>query len=220
MAVLRRIVLAAALAGVLAGVVLTAIQQIEVIPILLEAEGYEVVATGIDATAQRDEWQPENGWQRTLSTAIANIVMAIGFALLLGAAMCLRNGTAGWRTGLGWGLAGYAVFFVAPSLGLPPELPGTEAAQLTHRQIWWWLTTILTATGLSLLVVARLWVVKILGVALLGVPYLISAPQPEWHNSEAPAELSNAFIVATAIANAAFWLSLGSLLRHFFKKMA
>ncbi|MDQ3998017.1 MAG: CbtA family protein, partial [Gemmatimonadota bacterium] len=67
---------------------------------------------------------------------------------------------------------------------------------------------------------ARLWVVKILGVALLGVPYLISAPQPEWHSSEAPAELSNAFIVATAIANAAFWLSLSSLLGHFFKKMA
>jgi predicted cobalt transporter CbtA len=55
---------------------------------------------------------------------------------------------------------------------------------------------------------------------LLGVPYLIGAPQSEWHSSEAPAELSNAFIVATAIANAAFWLSLGSLLRHFFKKMA
>ncbi len=69
MAVLRRIVLAAALAGVLAGILLTAIQQIEVIPILLEAEGYEVVATGIDATAQRDEWQPENGWQRTFANA-------------------------------------------------------------------------------------------------------------------------------------------------------
>ena len=41
---LRRIVLAAALAGVLAGILLTAIQQIEVIPILLEAEGYEAAA--------------------------------------------------------------------------------------------------------------------------------------------------------------------------------
>ena len=81
MAVLRRIVLAAALAGMLAGILLTAIQQIEVIPILLEAEGYETAATAIDATAQRDEWQPENGWQRTLSTAIANVVMAVGSAL-------------------------------------------------------------------------------------------------------------------------------------------
>jgi predicted cobalt transporter CbtA len=61
--------------------------------------------------------------------------------------------------------------------------------------------------------------VKILGVALLGVPYLIGAPQPEWHSSEAPAELSNAFIVATAIANAAFWLSLGSLLGHFHDRL-
>jgi predicted cobalt transporter CbtA len=50
MAMLRRIVLAAALAGVLAGILLTAIQQIEVIPILLEAEGYEAAATTIDAT--------------------------------------------------------------------------------------------------------------------------------------------------------------------------
>lgn len=220
MAMLRRIVLAAALAGLLAGVLFTAIQQIQVIPILLEAEGYEAVATGIDTTAQRNEWQPENGWQRTLSTAITNLVVAIGFALLLGAAMCLRDGTAGWRTGLCWGMGGYAVFFVAPSLGLAPELPGTEAAQLTDRQIWWWLTTILSAAGLSLLVLARLWVVKILGMALLGVPYFIGPPQPQWHSSTAPAELTHAFIVATAIANAAFWLSLGSLLGLFYRKMA
>ena len=81
---LRRIVLAAALAGVLAGILLTAIQQIEVIPILLEAEGYEAAATTIDATAQRDEWQPENGWQRTLSTAIANAAFWLSLGSLLG----------------------------------------------------------------------------------------------------------------------------------------
>ena len=33
-------------------------------------------------------------------------------------------GAIGWRQGLLWGLAGFAVFTLAPSLGLPPELPG------------------------------------------------------------------------------------------------
>ena len=28
-----------------------------------------------------------------------------------------------WRQGLFWGFAGFAVFTLAPGLGLPPELP-------------------------------------------------------------------------------------------------
>src|SRR3546814_13405119 len=39
----------------------------------------------------------------------------------------------GWRQGLLCGLVGFAVFTLAPGLGLRPEIPGTEAAPLADR---------------------------------------------------------------------------------------
>jgi cobalt transporter subunit CbtA len=165
-------------------------------------------------------WQPENGWERTLFTALANISLAVSFGLFLGAALCQRGAAGGWRSGLLLGLAGYAVFFVAPSLGLPPELPGSEAAALADRQLWWLGTVILTATGLALLIFARNGKFKILGAVLLAVPHLIGAPQPQVHGGTAPVELAHAFIYATAVANAVFWLALGGLTGFFYKKLA
>lgn len=235
LAAFKRIVVAAALAGLLAGMLLTAVQQIQVIPLLLEAEMYEEAAvaslpshshasTGHDARNEHEReyqaWQPANGWERTLSAAVANIVLAIGFGLLLGSAMCLRGRTTSWHAGLLWGAAGYVVFFVAPSLGLPPELPGTEAARLADRQLWWLMTVVLTGTGLSILAFSRMWVAKLLGALLLGVPHLIGVPQPQIHGGAVPVELANAFVWATSVANAVFWLFLGALLGFFYKRLA
>ena len=238
LAAFKRIVSAAALAGVLAGLLLTVVQQIQVSQIILKAEVYEDAVTAAAAAQpahvhssaehehhehehhEHEAWQPANGGERTLFTALANISLAVGFGLLLGAAICLHGEVSGWRAGLLWGLAGYVVFFVAPSLGLPPEVPGTEAAPLTDRQLWWLITVGTTASGLSLLIFIRTWQVKILGAVLLLVPHLIGAPQPQVHASAAPVELAHAFIYATAIANAVFWLALGSLMGFFYKKFA
>ena len=52
-------------------------------------------------------------------------------------------------------MAGFAVFMLAPSLGLPPELPGMPAAELGPRQVWWLLTAAATAAGLALLAFRR-----------------------------------------------------------------
>ena len=233
LAAFKRIVFTAALAGVLAGVLLTVVQQVQVSPIILKAEVYEDAATAAAASqpapghsaAEREHhehetWQPTNGVERTLFTALANISLAVGFGLLLGAAICLRGEVSGWQAGLLWGLAGYGVFFVAPSLGLPPEVPGTETAPLTDRQLWWLITVVMTASGLSLLIFARTWLVKILGSVLLGLPHLVGAPQPQVHASAAPIELVHAFIYATTLANAVFWLALGGLMGFFYKKFA
>ena len=43
------------------------------------------------------------------------------------------GGVTGWRAGLLWGFAGFAVFTLAPGLGLPPELPAMPAAELLPR---------------------------------------------------------------------------------------
>jgi cobalt transporter subunit CbtA len=227
-ATFKKLVVVAAQAGLVAGLLLTAIQQIQVVPLIHKAEVYEQAAenanraSGAAASVEHDHdtWQPENGWKRNLFTAAANIVIALGFALLLGAAAALRGAKLDWRSGLLWGLGGYVVFFVAPSLGLPPELPGTQAAALTHRQIWWAATSVLTAAGLAFLVFSGRRAGKILGAALLIVPHLIGAPQPEVYGGAAPAELAQAFVIAAFIANAVFWLALGGLFGFFHRRLA
>lgn len=224
---------AAVFAGLLAGLLLTGVQKIQVSPLILQAEVYEDAAAEAaqheadhhdvaDASHHHEHdhaWQPENGWERTLYTAAANISLAVGLGLLLGAAISQRDNT-DWRSGLLWGLAGYGVFFIAPSLGLPPEVPGTEAAPLADRQLWWLLTVVSSAGGLSLLVFARDWKLKFVGIATLALPHLIGAPHPQAAHSAAPRDLAVAFVFATAIANAIFWLALGGLMGFFYKKPA
>lgn len=228
----RRIVSAALWTGILAGLLLTAVQSIQVIPTLLKAEAYEEKAAagvlsghthssaeeGSDHRHDQDAWKPTNGWERTFFTAASNISLAVGFALLLGGAICFRGGVSSWRAGLLWGLAGYAVFFVAPSLGLPPEVPGTELARLADRQLWWLMTVLATGAGLSLLVFAQTGISKMVGGVLLVVPHLIGVPQPQIHGSPAPVGLAHTFIYATALANAVFWLTMGGLMGLFYKK--
>ena len=165
-----------------------------------------------------DAWEPADGAERTGYTVLANVSMAVGFALMLVAAMTLSGRRISWRAGLLWGLAGYGVFFVAPSLGLPPEVPGTLAAPLHARQLWWVMTAAMTAASLGLFVFARGWQLKLVGLALLAVPHLVGAPQPEVHGSVAPEELARAFIHATALANAVFWLALGGLTGFFYRR--
>jgi cobalt transporter subunit CbtA len=228
LAVLKRILAAAASAGILAGLLLTAVQQVRIVPVLLEAEAYERSAAAALSPGHAESssghehnlHQAADGLERTMLSAASNVSLAVGFALLLGAAMLLSKGTTGWRSGLLWGLAGYAVFFVAPSLGLPPEVPGTETARLTDRQIWWLLTVLCSAAGLSLLAFSRSWAIGILGVILLAAAHLIGAPQPKFHSSAAPAELASSFVYAAAVTNFVFWLALGGLQGFFYKKLA
>ena len=154
-----------------------------------------------------------------VATAAANVVLATGFALLLGAAFSLRN-RRGRRAGLLWGVAGYAVFFIAPSIGLPPELPGTESAALHDRQLWWAGTVIATAIGLWVAIFSKKPWLRVVGLALLVAPHLIGAPQPAVHGGTVPFQLARDFIIATAIANAFLWLSLGGLFGLFYRTEA
>ena len=224
----KRIVFSACLAGLLAGLFLTLIQTVQVVPLILEAETYEIseaatapVHEGVTADHHHHdgEWAPADGWQRTGFTAIANVLIAMGFALLLGAAFILRQGI-DWPQGLLWGLAGYTVFFILPSLGLPPEIPGTFAANLVDRQAWWLLTVSCSALGLALLLLQRQWRWKLTGALLLIVPHLIGAPHPEVAGGSAPQALAQAFLWATAIVNGLFWLLLGGLTAFMFKRLA
>ena len=221
----RRIVFSAVVAGLVAGILLTAIQQLRVVPIIVQSETYEVAEpestshTHTDGGSHEHEaWSPADGFERAFWTGVANVGMAIGFALLLAAAFSLRANVS-WRQGIIWGLGGYAAFFVLPAIGLPPELPGTEAAALHDRQAWWVVTVTLSAAGIALLGLARGWAWKVAGAVLIGVPHLIGAPHPETHAALAPPELLHSFIVATVITNAVFWVLLGAGSAIAFRKL-
>ncbi|WUR16265.1 CbtA family protein [[Empedobacter] haloabium] len=245
----NRIVATAAGAGIVAGLLLTGVQHLQVTPLIRTAETYEAAAQAAPAAAQAHEhadehehahehehagaqeheqaaasahehggeehrhggWEPAPGGERLFYTILANISMAVGYALLLAAALTLRGKPVDWRGGLLWGGAAYLVFFVAPALGLPPELPGTEAAPVVARQSWWIATAGATAAALALLAWGRHWGLKVAALALVVTPHLVGAPQPAVHGAVAPAALAREFIVASAVANAAFWLALGAL---------
>ncbi|MBA5778514.1 CbtA family protein [Stappia sp. F7233] len=159
------------------------------------------------------EWAPEDGLERTFYTTVSSLVVGFGFALMALAAMLLGTKRIDASVGLAWGIAGFAAFSLAPSLGLPPEIPGSAAADLAGRQTWWWSTVIATAGGLWLLLASRRGpALKAAGVALILVPHVVGAPHPEAFEATAPAELAGHFAAASLVCSAVFWAVLGSSL--------
>lgn len=236
----RRIVLSALLAGVLAGMLLSIVQFWQVIPIIHSAERFEVARatvpphghTGHEHPA--DAWEPAEGVERVGYTLLSNVLTAAGFGLMMLAAMVAlhkRNAVSklDWRHGLFWGTAGYVIFFVAPSLGLPPQIPGAAETPLEARQLWWALTVACTATALAVVAFGKSYG-RWAALGLIVVPYLVGAPQPATNPfAEFPpaaaaelTELARQFVWATALANAVYWLTLGTAaawaVRRFMKK--
>ena len=69
-----------------------------------------------------------------------------------------------------------------------------------------------TAAGLALIVFGKKPLFRLLGLALLIVPQLVGAPQPELHAATIEPAAAQRFVRATYLCNAAFWLVLGGLL--------
>jgi cobalt transporter subunit CbtA len=218
--VVRETVLTAIAAGLIAALVFTLVQSVWVTPLILQGETYEDAAeaaathagsAGSNIEHHHDEgaWKPQDGVERTLFTFAANLLMGVGYAFVLVALYLLWREPRSALSGAAYGVAGFVVFFAAPGLGLPPELPGTAAAELTARQEWWVLTAAATAAGLLLFFSAPRGWARILALAIIVAPHLIPAPQPAVAASLAPAELQGRFRLATALCNAVFWLSLG-----------
>lgn len=237
----RRLFLCALFAGVLTGLFASAVQRWQVVPLILAAEVFEGAAeaaghehehaNGAVHSHEAQAWAPQDGLERTAYTVLANVLNAIGSALLLmpllalwnrhraGHPLSLRKGYgASVRHGLLWGAAAWVCLFALPALGLPPELPGMQAAPLQARQLWWTLTVVCGAGGLSMLcLVQAKW--RVLGLGLLVLPFALGAPQHEGSafagmGAETAVQmqlLATRFAVATSVASALQCLLLGAL---------
>lgn len=231
-----RYLLAALVAGLIAGALQTVVQHAKVVPLILEAEKYEggapslhehvsgldlsvvaaaqaqsatEAATPAPSVAEEQEAGMLFGVGRTTGTLVANLVAGAGFALVLMAAVVFTGRSLTLTNGALWGAAAWLTFHLMPSVGLPPELPGFPAADLYDRQVWWTGTVVATALSLYLIVLRKEPVAKAAGVVLMLVPHVIGAPQPTDIASNVPAILAAEFAVATLSAGLLFWIVLG-----------
>ncbi|MBL8706303.1 MAG: CbtA family protein [Rhodospirillales bacterium] len=220
---MRRALIAALVAAVVGCAVVTAAQQAVVVPLILKAETFEDAApkaepqahshapgTPADHHHDADAWSPADGIERIAFTALANLGVSLGFALLLVAGFTLAGREVDGQKGLLWGAAGFACFTLAPTLGLPPELPGSVAAAVGPRQVWWFGTALATGVGLALIVFGRHVALKILGVAAIVIPHVVGAPHPPAGEAGGvPPELAAQFAVLSLAVAALFWGVLG-----------
>lgn len=237
----RRLFICALFVGLLTGLFDSVVQRWQVVPLILAAEVFEESATpavaehahadGAVHSHAAEAWSPQDGLERTSYTVLANVLNAVGSALLLmpllafwnrqraGQPLALHKGYgAAVRYGLAWGAAGWICLFALPALGQAPELPGMQAAELQARQIWWSLTVACGTGGLAVLCLVKAkW--RVLGLGLLVLPFAIGAPQHAGSPFAGMAadvalqmqQLHAQFVVASAVASALQWLLLGTL---------
>ena len=205
MSALRRIVLTALIAGVLAGLVSAAVQSVTTWPLIRAAERYEAPAAAAhDHAAQGGPGEVE----RVALTVLTTVLAGIGFGLMLAGAIALSGRAVEAREGVLWGAAGFAAFALAPALGLPPEPPGAAEADLAARQGWWLATALSTAAALWLVAFRRNPVAIAAAVGLILLPHVVGAPHAAGGGT-VPAEIASRFAAASLVAAAAFWAVLG-----------
>jgi cobalt transporter subunit CbtA len=220
----KNIVFSAFGAGLAACLIVSLVQVFTTQPLILHAEVYENAGGGhehaapisgdpaaavAEEAAHEEEWAPGDGFERVFYTVLANLLMGVSVALVLVGAMALKGDKVDARTGLLWGIGGFLAVSLLPGLGLPPELPGTAAADLGARQAWWLSTAAASAAGLAALAFGKQWGWKAGGIALLVAPHVIGAPEAPTLEAAYPAALSGEFVAASLVASAVLWAAAG-----------
>ena len=220
-----RYLLAALVAGLLAGAVLTVLQVWRLSPLIATAETYES-ADAAKANAMpgmimnATEWEPAPGLPRIGFTGVASLLAGGGFAAILAGLSLLLNVPITRANGWIWGLSGFFAVHVATGFGLAPEIPGIPIADLLARQIWWVGTIIATGAAIYCFAIRTENVAKAIGVALLFAPHLIGAPVAPEGESSVPPALAAEFATNALASAAIFWLVMGVLLGRFLPPIA
>lgn len=215
----KTMVFSASGAALVVCLLVSVLQFVTTVPMIQYAEQFEDSAghshshdsAGADVAHTHDEgaWSPEEGFERAAYTGLANLVIGFAVALILLGAMALRGDPISAVRGLLWGIGGFAAVTLMPAIGLPPELPGTPAADIVLRQLWWTATAAASAVALLLLFFASRWWLKALAVVLLVAPHAVGAPQAPSHDVAYPAALAGQYVFASLVSTGLLWSSSG-----------
>lgn len=217
----RTLVLSAFVIALGAGTLLSLYQALLITPIIVGSEVYEVVDVVTshhqNEGAEIEVWAPEDGIERHSWNFTSNYLLCFAYALILLSMMSLKAPMSIGK-GFFWGGAAFLTIFAAPAIGLPPEIPGMEAAYLEGRQVWWIVTVLFTGIACWMIAFENNYF-KVLALVLIVAPHLLGAPQPEIHgfaNTDGDAVkaltlLWHKFILQSSIANALLWGLIGTL---------
>lgn len=196
---LRRLIWLALVAAVLVGTAHWLLVQWQAVPIIFAAEAMEdrkvSAALKMPGGHEHDHqhgsagghspehaaWKPADGFERSAWTWVASMLLQFGLALGLLVALAFASqwqsaAAAPMRTSLVLAATGFFCLFAWPALGLPPEIPGMDAARLGSRQAWWALGAGCAASAVASAVLLRASWRWALAVALLAVPFVVGAP--------------------------------------------
>jgi len=215
----RQIFISALIAGAIAGLIGAVLQLIFVEPLILEGELFEqgVRVHFADGVAESIAAAPALAFdlKRYGLTVAFSLVTWIGFGLVLAAGLGIaeRSGSAlNARKGATWGLLAFMAVNLAPAAGLPPELPGTAAAVLEDRQIWWAGTIIASLLAIVAFGFTKGGIAAAVGLFLILLPHVLGAPHLDQYHGVAPPELAALFVGRTLAVAALTWAILGALL--------
>ena len=233
-----RLFTSALFAGLVAGLVAVLLQWSIMEKLILEGEAYETgnknhfagvlvineagEAAG-DAVAVEEIEEPENLLKRYSLAFFAAFVTFVGWSLMMTAGFAIAEKFGKRITikeGLLWGIAGYAAIHMLPSIGLPPELPGTPAAELELRQLWWLSTAAASVLAIALIAYGQSALYVVVGLVLLVAPHLIGAPHMEGYSGVAPPELSGEYVARSLAVGMIAWTALGLAAGYFWNRSA
>lgn len=228
--------MAAVLVGLMGGLSVSILQEFTTTPLILQAEEFEQLRSGelevrsvpkaavssLSAThlgISDGSVDIGSRIERVIFTTMANILTGIGFALILISSIALYGRSVEGRRGVVWGVAGFAIFSLAPALGLPPEVPGSSVTELGPRQSWWFFCVAATGVGLWAVVFGRgiVWVLG--GLCMVALPHVVGAPHSNETSGAPPSELAAQFVAASLATAAIFWCTLGWLSGVFWMRL-
>lgn len=202
------------LAGLISGLVLGFLILVFLGPLILSAEKYE---------SDHGEHAAGSQNQRQLGTMLGAVILGTIYGLVLAAAYAVIDKIRiPWPVlrGLVFGLLGYALISLVPSLAFLPNPPGVEmVASATSRQGWWLAIIGLEITGLIIYhAIFKYWkfnrplIGHALGLAFLAmlvlIPFVVGIPNQVDRTLVPDALLTNFRLISLLIL-LCFWVVLG-----------
>lgn len=198
---LRRLLAGGLIGGFVGGLLVALVQVVTTTPLILHAETFESghAPAAAESTAMHEgrHGDTHEGSIRLMTTVLATVGVAVGYAWILLAAMHVAGRPITARTVVPWAVAAFLATGLAPAFGLAPALPGSAEADLAARQVWWLATAVATAVGLAAIGLGRKPYLIALGLALIVLPHVVGAPHAGAAASLVPAEVAAAFAAAS-----------------------